>query len=133
MPLDAVDWSVADPMPQIVELFHKRHEELYTYALRDQEAVLVNARAAVIGVLPGLPQEPRRPAAAPSAPRGTRRIWLGAWTEVPVYDFESLAPGQTIHGPAIVESAMTTVLMRAENTATITPHGWLDIAVPLRA
>jgi len=81
-------------MPQIVELFHRRHEELYTYALRDQEAVLVNARAAVIGVLPGLPQEPHRPAAAPSAPRGTRRIWLGAWTEVPVYDFESLAPAR---------------------------------------
>jgi len=133
VPLDNVDWSVADPMPQIVDLFHQRHEELYTYALRDQEAVLVNARAAVIGVLPGLPQEPHRPAAAPSAPRSNRRIWLGAWTEVPVYDFESLAPGQSIHGPAIVESAMTTVLMRADNAATVTPHGWLDIAVPLRA
>ena len=46
------------------ERFHNRHEELYTYALREQDAVLVNARAAVIGVLPGVPQEPVRPAQA---------------------------------------------------------------------
>jgi hypothetical protein len=28
-----------------------------------------------------------------------------------------------------VESAMTTVLLRPGNHATITPHGWLDIEV----
>ena len=33
VPLDGVDWSAADPLPQIVERFHRRHEELYTYAL----------------------------------------------------------------------------------------------------
>ena len=42
----------ADPLPEIVERFHARHEALYTYALRDQEAVLVNARAVAIGQLP---------------------------------------------------------------------------------
>src|SRR5205823_190365 len=70
VPLDDVDWGKDDPLPEIVERFHRRHEELYTYALRDQEAVLVNARAAVVGVLPGLPEEPRRPAAAAQGPCG---------------------------------------------------------------
>jgi len=51
---------------------------------------------------------------------------------VPVYDFNTVAPGQRIAGPAIVESAMTTVLLRAKNTATVTTHGWLDISVPAR-
>ncbi len=129
VPLDDIDWSVADPLPQIVERFHNRHEELYTYALREQDAVLVNARAAVIGVLPGVPQEPVRPAQADAPPRGERRIWLRGWTSVPVFDFEALAPGQAIAGPAVVESAMTTVLLRPGNSATVTPHGWLDIAV----
>jgi hypothetical protein len=32
-------------------------------------------------------------------------------------------------GPAIVESAMTTVLLRAGERATVTPLGWLDIAL----
>ena len=89
----------------------------------------MNARAAVIGVLPELPQEPTRPAQAVAAPLGERRIWLGGWTTVPVFDFDALAPGQAIAGPAIVESAMTTVLLRPGNRATVTPHGWLDIAV----
>ena len=127
--LDDIDWNVADPLPQIVERFHNRHEELYTYALREQDAVLVNARAAVIGVLPGVPQEPTRPAQLPAPPRGERRIYLRDWVNVPVYEFDALAPGQAIEGAAIVESAMTTVLLRPGNRATVTPHGWLDIAV----
>ena len=133
VPLDGVDWRVPDPLPQIVERFHQRHEQLYTYAQRDQESVLVNARSAVVGVLPDLPQEPNLPAAAPTAPRGERRIYLGGRVAVPVYDFDALAPGQTIGGPAIVESAMTTILLRPGERAAVTPLGWLDIAVPRRA
>jgi len=100
--------------------------------MRDQEAVLVNARVAAIGVLPDLPQEPRLPSAQPAQPRGERRIYLGDWKTVEVYDLERLAPEQAIAGPAIVESAMTTVLLRPGDNARTTPHGWLDIAVPAR-
>jgi N-methylhydantoinase A len=129
VPLDDIDWDADDPLPQIVERFHDRHEELYTYALREQGAVLVNARAAVIGVLPGVPQEPVRADRGQSAPRAERRVWLREWTSVPVFEFDELSPSQAIAGPAIVESAMTTVLLRPGNSATVTPHGWLDIAV----
>jgi N-methylhydantoinase A len=128
--LDGVDWSQADPLPQIVERFHRRHEELYTYSLPDQETVLVNARVAVAGILSALPQELALPEASPVAPRTERRIYLDAWTSAPVYDFDALAPAQTIMGPAIVESAMTTVLLRAGERATVTPLGWLDIRLP---
>jgi N-methylhydantoinase A len=129
VPLDGIDWNVDDPLPQIVERFHDRHEELYTYALREQDAVLVNARASVIGVLPGVPDEPRLVERAPLPPNGERRVWLRDWTTVPVFEFDGLASGQSIAGPAIVESAMTTVLLRHGNRATVTPHGWLDITV----
>ncbi len=81
VPLDGIDWDADDPLPQIVERFHNRHEELYTYALREQGAVLVNARAAVIGVLPGVPQEPVRATTADATPRGERRVWLRGWVE----------------------------------------------------
>jgi N-methylhydantoinase A len=127
--LDGVDWSGADPLPQIVERFHRRHEELYTYCLPDQETVLVNARVAVSGVLAELPQEPALPAASPATPRGERRIYLDDRISAPVYDFDGLAPAQTIAGPAIVESAMTTVLLRPGDRATVTPLGWLDIGL----
>jgi N-methylhydantoinase A len=48
---------------------------------------------------------------------------------VPAYAFDHLAPGQEIDGPAIVESAMTTILLRPGERAVTTPLGWLDIAV----
>ena len=128
--LDDVDWAVPDPLPQIVERFHRRHEELYTYASPEQETVLVNARVAVAGILSALPQEPALPEASPTPPRGDRRIWLGEWVAAPVWDFDTLAPAQAIIGPAIVESAMTTVLLRPGDRAAVTPLGWLDIALP---
>jgi len=130
VPLDDVDWSVADPLPQIVERFHRRHEALYTYSLPDQDTVLVNARVTVSGILEELPQEPSLPAAPPAPPRGERRIYLDDSVAAPVYAFDALAPAQTIAGPAIVESAMTTVLLRPGDAATVTPQGWLDVAVP---
>lgn len=127
--LDAIDWSGEDLVERMAEAFHTRHEALYTYALRDQEAVLVNARVAVIGVLPALPAEPPRPAMVAVAPRAHRRVHLGAWQDVPVFDFDALAAGQTVAGPAIVESSTTTVLLRAGDRAEVTELGWLDIAV----
>ncbi len=48
----------------------------------------------------------------------------------PVYAFDALAPARPIPGPAIVESATTTVLLRPGDHATVTPQGWLDIAIP---
>jgi N-methylhydantoinase A len=129
VPLDDVDWSVADPLPQIVERFHRRHEALYTYSMPDQETVLVNARVAVSGILEELPQEPNLPTAPPVPPEAERRIYFDKWVTAPVYAFDSLAPAQTIAGPAIIESATTTVLLRPGDRATVTPQGWLDIAV----
>jgi N-methylhydantoinase A len=130
VPLDDVDWSEADPLPQIVERFHSRHEALYTYAMPDQESVLVNARVTVSGILEELPREPDLPAGPNAAPAGERRIYFDDWVSAPVYRFDALAPGQRIAGPAGIESAMTTVLLRPGDAASITAQGWLDIAVP---
>ena len=48
----------------------------------------------------------------------------GEWLETPVYDFDALAPGQEIAGPAIVESETTTVVLRPLDVATTTPFRW---------
>jgi N-methylhydantoinase A len=130
VPLDEVDWAIADPLPQIVERFHRRHEALYTYAMPEQESVLVNARVTVAGILDELPREPRLPDTPPAPPLASRQIYLdGGFVEAPVFDFEALAPGQAIAGPAIVESAMTTVLLRPGDGAAVTELGWLSIDV----
>jgi len=38
-----------------------------------------------------------------------------------------LPPGLQIKGPAIFESPTTTVLIRQNEHASVTQHGWLDI------
>ena len=126
VPLDGVDMEAKDLMDQVVDRFHRRHEELYTYSAPGQDVVLVNARAAVIGRLPALPAEPERRAVTPAAPR-RRRVYLGRWMEIPVHDMDGLAEGQEVKGPAIFESATTTVLIRARERAVVTRQGWLDI------
>ena len=129
VPLDGVDWSGPDPVAAIADAFHRRHEALYTYSLRHQEPVLVNARLAVVGRLPATPAEPALAQGPPAIADAVRRVYLGGWRELPVYELDALAPAQRIDGPAVVESATTTVLLRAGDTARTTPQGWLDVAV----
>ena len=46
-----------------------------------------------------------------------------------IVGFEALAPGQALRGPAIVESATTTVLLLPGDTARMDGRGWLEILV----
>ncbi len=125
--LGGVNLQAADLMDRVADRFHRRHEELYAYSAAGQEVVIVNARVAVVGALPVLP------AGAGAAERGSataatrRRVWLGDWVEVPVHRMDALAVGQEFKGPAIFESATTTVLVREGERVAVTPHGWLDI------
>jgi N-methylhydantoinase A len=133
--LGELDPDSSDLMDRIVDRFHRRHDDLYAFSAPGQEVVIVNIRVAVVGVLAGrLPQgaseadrKRSQKRAGPARPTGSRRVYLGAWQEVPVFDMFTLAPGQRLAGPAMVESDMTTVLIRDGDRLTVTPHGWLDI------
>ncbi len=129
VPLDGLALESPDLIGAVVERFHRRHEELYTYSAPDQDVVLVNARLAVLGVLPTLPAEPEIRPATSSPPTRTRRVFLGHWVEVPVHDLDTVGSGLELVGPAVFESATTTVVVRDGEEVTVTPHGWLDIRV----
>jgi N-methylhydantoinase A len=135
VPLDDVDWNAPALATILADRFHAAHERLYTYAMRDQEVVLVNARLSVIGRLAQVDE--MAPAAqvdgmAPSAhvaPKARRLVYLGGWTQVPVFDFLGMAVDQHVSGPAIIESDTTTVLLRAGDVARFDSRGWLDVAI----
>ena len=127
--LDDVDFSDDDLLKSISDRFHKRHEELFTYSLPDQDAVLVNGRLAAIGALPDLPQEPKTEARAASGHHTTRKIFLAGWVDAPVFNLEELVPSQEIEGPAIIESSTTTVVLRSDDKAEVTDNLWLNILV----
>jgi N-methylhydantoinase A len=129
VPLDGVDINAPDLIERVIERFHHCHEALYTYSAPDQEVVLVNVRLTVVGELPMLPAEPVIEAREAVAPPGGRRVFLGTWLDVPVYHLDTLQPGCEVDGPAIFESATTTVLARHGDRALVTPHGWLDLRI----
>lgn len=131
VPLEAVEWDATGLRDRVTDAFHARHETLFTYALIEEEVVLVNARLAVIGRLP--PMQPPEAVAGgiPAASFATRRAQIeGVEQELPVFDFTALAAGQEIAGPAIVESDTTTVLLLPGDTARMDGHGWLAMALP---
>jgi N-methylhydantoinase A len=129
--LDDLDWDAPGLAERVREAFHRRHEALFTYALRGEEVVLVNARLAVVGRLPAAAALGAPAAGAePAAPRGHRRIRLESGeAEVPVLAFAALAPEQAIPSPAIVESDTTTVLLLPGDAARMDARGWLEVAV----
>ena len=127
--LDGINFDRKDLMQEISNRFHARHNELFTYSLPDQEAVLVNGRLAVIGELPRLPEEPKKISDTKVGQSKQRNIYLSGWQDVMVYDLESLSPGATVAGPAIIESATTTIVLRKGDDAVITSNLWLDISV----
>src|ERR1700682_5998535 len=128
--LDDLDWNTASLVDGIEDRFHRRHEELYTYASRDQEVVFVNARVAAVGAASRRGEDERpAPSAAACAPRTMRPAFFGAWREVPVYALDALQPGHGFEGPAIVEAETTTVIVGAGDRVTVNALGWLDIAL----
>src|SRR5712672_49405 len=128
--LDDLDWDAASLVDGIEDRFHRRHEELYTYASRDQEVVFVNARVAAIGEVSRRGEkEKSAPSAAACMPRATRQAFFGGWREVPVFSLDGLQPGHSIIGPGIIEAETTTVVVGAGDRVTVNALGWLDIAL----
>ena len=129
VPLDGVELGSPALMTEIADRFHTQHEALYAYSAAGQEVVIVNARVAVVGELPVLPAQTAAGSGRATVGPARRRVWLGDWIEVPVYRMDALPAGHEVKGPAVFESATTTVLVREGERVTITPHGWLDIRI----
>jgi N-methylhydantoinase A len=125
VPLDGVALTPA----AVAEAFHARHQALFTYALRQEEVVLVTARVAAVGRLPSRPAPPLLPREA-ALPIGSRRAQVGSEArDLPVWRFDALAPDQRVEGPAIVESDTTTVLLLEGDVGRLDARGWLEVGV----
>ena len=109
---------------ETVERFHALHEELHTYASRDQEPILRGLRLKAIAVerKPTLPRLARRGGVGPRL--GARKAFFrGRFVATAVYDGPRLSPGQAILGPAIVEEPFTTIVVYPGQRATIDTYG----------
>ena len=104
----------------VTAMFHRSHDRMFGYDLAEEETPveLVNVRMTALGRTPK-PDLAVRPDAGPdpsAARKGSRPVFEPAaaeFVDTPVYDGELLAPGNALAGPAIVETAVTTILAPA--------------------
>lgn len=116
-----------DSIERIKDAFHRRHEQLFTYAEAHNTVEVVNIEATAFGLI----EKPAPPQIAagegPGAARRRARPAIftadGTTTSTPVFDGAILGAGAAITGPAIIEEETTTIVIEPGWTATLDPGG----------
>lgn len=117
----------AKSIARIKDAFHKRHEELYTYAEPQSVVEVVNIESTVYGVV----EKPERmtigkgatPAKALKGHRDAVFSADGKRLRTPIYDGTPLGVGATIKGPAVIEEITTTIVLEPGWTARLDASG----------
>jgi N-methylhydantoinase A len=118
----------------VAQAFHAAHRRLYGYDFAEdprQAVEWVNLRVSGIGPIrrPDLVElEPADGPVTDRAVTGSRPVFFDDdWVETPTYDRPRLAPGDVVHGPAVVEEFGSTVPVHPGFRATVDTHGNLLI------
>ena len=113
----------------LVEKFEQSYQSLYQHNHKNVAGFIDTCRIAAFGVQPALELKMRPTGGADpqSGYRGKRSVYLGSWTDAAVYWFDDLLPGMVIKGPALVDSASTSVLVVPGSIATIDRLGSINI------
>ena len=118
---ESTDW--------LAEAFETVYAALYRH-VHEREAIVIDAcRLVAYGILPllSLMQSDVGGVDPSAAQHAERRVYSGAWVDVPCYWFDRLAPGMLLEGPAMVDSDSTTVVLPKEAVAEIDTYGSLVI------
>lgn len=125
-PSEADWWKPED----VVEEFHRLHEQAYGHQDLESPVEIVNIRAEGVGTV----QKPTLPmlgnAGKSAEPFSYRRILFkrnGDWMDVPVYRRGALAGGSNLEGPAVVSQSDTTVLILPSQMARVDDFGVIHI------
>ena len=130
-PLHCNEFSGEDDVARFTEDFHQAHTDLFTFADRES-AIEVIGWTAHVSVR--LNEMGSASLSVPDVERvvpTTRLAYFAetGWSPVPVHRFENLMAGESIAGPAIIESAFTTVVLDPGATAVRRASGSLSIEV----
>jgi N-methylhydantoinase A len=110
--------------------FHERHEARYGHAAPSEPLELVTVRVRTRGVVdPPAVDIPTTSGDPEDAIRETRTVRFDTDCETPVYERAKLPTETTLAGPAIVEGAESTVVVRPADSLSITEDGTLRVEV----
>jgi N-methylhydantoinase A len=120
----------------IVEAFHRRHRDLFTFDMPKREVEFLNARVEGTARREPVPLAEIPQVAGDAAVALKRRrpcLWDPAqgYEDTPVYDGSRLAAGHVLAGPAVIEERTTTVVVPAPFTCRVDP--WRNYLLTRRA
>lgn len=111
-------------MARLIDDFEALYERKYGRgsAYREAGIEMTKLRLTARGLLdsPRLPDEAEEDADASAALIGTRRIYAGehaGMADAAIYDFTRLRPGNTLQGPAVIHTPITTIVVQSGHRA----------------
>jgi len=125
---DEIMTADRDGIRRHFDALHLRH---YGQQAENRPVEIVNIRANAIGARAKMEFRPPAPGGKEKPPQ-ERDVFLSDAekpTRCMIYDRDSLAPGRSIKGPAIIEESASTVLLQAGDEATICPTGEILISI----
>jgi N-methylhydantoinase A len=112
----------------ITARFHEEHVRLYGYGYEgEQGCEIVNVRVTAVGLVdrPVIAARAGKTTSSKASPKGSRKVYLqnGGWTDLPVFDRETLPREEALDGPSVVQEYGSTTLIPPDWSATIDHQG----------
>ena len=129
LPLEDGDLGAED-CEGLVATFHAAHKRSYGFHSKTETVEFVNLKVKAVGLYdkPPLPTLAERPDAEPASRRRTF-FTTGTWYDTPVFQRDSLAAGQALTGPAIIEQLDATTLIFPGDRGVV--DAWGNLIVTL--
>ena len=113
---------------KIINQFNRAYEQTYDYLGDEANIQLVNLRVVTcLGtVKPRIGRTKETPILLSRARKGTRDVYFTerkTFVRTPIYDGHALRPGNRLKGPAVIELATTTVVLRPGQSLRVDPYG----------
>jgi N-methylhydantoinase A len=116
----------AGDLEELPARFHAEHERRYGYRMEDEVVELVNLR--LVATVPRDKPDLSEPAPRRGGSPSRRRVRLDdGWREVDVHQRAALGLGSELQGPAVVEFAESTLLVRPGWRASVDEVGTLNL------
>jgi len=115
----------AGQLDDLIAAFEDAYGKVYARSARSPELGYLVTHAIVLGSVPvekpALPDEAEKE--GKPGEKGSRQVhWGAGFEQTPIYDLDDVAPGNSIEGPAIVESVATTFALPPGRSARLDRH-----------
>lgn len=115
---------------EVIETFHQKHEQLYTYTLPENGIEIVNVKISVLGKID-------KPVIKKTTPvkgnpiKEQRDVYFEGigWEKVNIYDRDKLPVDELIEGPAVIEEKTTTIPLNPRDKVKKDEYGNLIIHI----